>query len=149
MRVERTDRARVRSAIEAAFLALAAATLASCPEPVYEGFEGTLEDPVEISKITPHAGYIGFDVGRNCSYYTFVSDESNPSVVYEHVWPDDDLDCYVYTDSDFYHGEVAVNEAISETTCIVQPGDFTGVRLYVKIVNYTDTRDLEFDIYYY
>lgn len=149
MRQARTVSAIPRLAVRVALLALAAATLASCPDPVYEGFEGTIDNPVEISRIPPHAGYIGFDVGRNCSYYTFVSDEANPSVVYEHAWPDDDLDCYVYTDPDFYHGEVAANEWISETTCIVQPGDFTGVRLYVKIVNYTDMRDLEFDIYYY
>lgn len=142
---------RLAAALASALIVAAAASslLASCAEPVYEGFDGTIENPTEIPRLTPLESYIGSGYGRNYSYYTFVSDKPNPTVVYEHVWPDDDIDCEVFTNPDFYHDRVAVNEAMSETSCIVQPGDFTGVRLYVKIYNYDDNNDLTYDIYYY
>ncbi len=138
---------KIRTFLCLAFL-LSSMLLCSCVQEIYTGFEGSKEEPVEISREL-HSGYISHGYGCNYSYYTFVSDKANPTIVYEHVWPDDDIDCAVFINPDFYTGLIDENEAMNETTATVDSGDYTGVRLYVRIYNYDNNNDLTYDIYYY
>lgn len=140
-------------ALLAAALAVAAAS--GCDTvfgPQYDpDSEGTKENPIEIGREV-HRGRVGNGGGTlSGSYYTFVSDAQQVSIYYDNLEPDDDLDCFVYTDPDFHSGFVTAAQDSTETHCDVfnYGQDFTGVRFYVNIVNYSDENPVvEYDIYY-
>jgi hypothetical protein len=113
----------------------------------YSKFEGTEEDPVQIST-SVHRGFIGSEPYTSCSYYYFDSSVANPKIHYGNVYPDQDLDITVYNDPSFYYGEVYRETSMTSDLAYLYSSDFTGTRLYVKISNYSSTKDAEFDIYY-
>jgi hypothetical protein len=122
--------------------------LASCDVDYYAGLDGSQSSPVEIST-SVHRGIVGHGYRLSTSYYTFVSPSAHPTIHYDNRSPFDDLDCYVYLDPD-YKDRIAQNTLISvgETTCEVSLYDCTDTRLYIKIYNYEDENDVEYDIYY-
>jgi hypothetical protein len=120
----------------------------SCGPQYDPNSEGTMDAPVELSTEV-HRGRVGVGGGKySGSYYTFVSTVANPTIYYNNRTPDDDLDCGIYTDPDFYHGFVALSQEIIETDYTVFGRDYTGVRLYVRIGNYEDENVVAYDIYY-
>jgi len=128
-------------------LLVAIAALCSCGPQYDPDSEGSMEAPIELGTEV-HRGRVGVGGGKySGSYYSFVSTVANPTVFYNNRSPNDDLDCNFYTEPDFYNGFLASSQEISETQYTLFGRDYTGIRLYVHIANYTDEHVVAYDIY--
>jgi hypothetical protein len=147
----RFEMKRRNATLLAVFLSAAASlssALVSCGPQYDSDSEGSKEAPIELSTEV-HRGRVGMGGGKlSGSYYSFVSTLDHPTIFYGNRSPNDDLDCFIYTDPDFYNGYLGANQDISDDCWAPPRYDLTGVRLYVHIANYDHEHVVEYDIYY-
>jgi hypothetical protein len=148
MRFEMKKRNATLLALLLSAAALLSSALLSCGPQYDPDSEGTKEAPIELSTEV-HRGRVGMGGGKlSGSYYSFVSTVDQPTIFYDNRSPNDDLDCFIYTDPDFYHGFLGANQDIWDDHYAPLRYDLKGVRLYVHIANYDDEHVVEYDIYY-